>query len=84
MAHVFGLKLITNALNDLGLINVSWEAGPTDGLGAMVGAWWCQDQIDNGAAQKFADLVLMHEIQNYNEGDCQAMMEIISYLRRNH
>lgn len=83
-SHAFGLKPITNALNDLGLIDVSWETGPTDGLDAMVGAWWCQDQIENGAAQKLADLGLMQEIQTYNEVDCQAMMEIIRYLRKNH
>ena len=39
-AHGFGLKAITNALHTEGLVETRWSTGPTDGLGAMVGAWW--------------------------------------------
>src|SRR5262249_1345304 len=38
-AFGFGLKAIGKALHAHGLIETSWEDGPTDGLGAMVGAW---------------------------------------------
>lgn len=83
-AHSFGLKAITNALSDLGEIDIRWEAGPSDGRGAMVGAWWCQRQIDIGDARRLTDLELMREIKQYNEVDCKAMMAIISYLRNHH
>lgn len=83
-AHAFGLKAIANALADLGHIDTSWDTGPTDGLGAMVGAWWCQRQVAAGAAQQLTDLELMREIETYNEIDCKAMMAIIRYLRNHH
>ena len=47
----------------------------------MVGAWWCQKQINQGKAEKLIGLDLMKEIQTYNEVDCRAMMEAIAYLR---
>lgn len=83
-AHAFGLKAMANALAALGHIDISWDTGPTDGLGAMVGAWWCQDQVSAGQAQRLADVGLMREIEKYNEIDCKAMMAIISYLRNHH
>ena len=83
-AHGFGLKAITNALHAQGLVQTRWETGPADGLGAMVGAWWCQNQIDEGRASRLIDLDLMHEIRDYNEVDCKAMMEIVRYLREHH
>ena len=83
-AHGFGLKAMTNALRELGLIDTRWGAGPTDGLGAMVGAWWCQQAIEQGGVGCLLDLGLMQEIRDYNEVDCKAMMEIVRYLRQNH
>ena len=81
-SHGFGLKEITNALHNLGMINCRWGSGPADGLGAMVGAWWCQDQIYAGRAVRLTDIDLMKEIGAYNEVDCRAMMENVYYLRR--
>lgn len=83
-AFAFGLKEVANALHALGHIDVAWESGPTDGLGAMVGAWWCQQQLDAGRAQRLGDVDLMREIQSYNEIDCKAIMAIVEYLRQNH
>ena len=83
-AHGFGLKAITNALCEAGLVETRWRAGPTDGLGAMVGAWWCQNEVAQGRANRLVDLDLMKEIRDYNEVDCKAMMEIVRYLRDNH
>ncbi len=40
-AFDFGLKSIAKAMHAAGLIETTWGDGPTDGLGAMVGAWWC-------------------------------------------
>ena len=77
----FGLKPFTNALHQHGLINSRWGTGPTDGLGAMVGAWWCQSQINQQRQGKLIDLELMKEIRAYNQVDCKAMMETITYLR---
>ena len=83
-AHGFGLKAIANALHAEDLIDTEWKTGPADGQGAMVGAWWCQREVAKGRASKLMDLDLMHEIRDYNEVDCQAMMEIIHYLRKEH
>ena len=83
-AHGFGLKAITNALHAAGLVETRWRTGPADGLGAMVGAWWCQNEVAQGRAARLMDLDLMKEIRDYNEVDCKAMMEIVRYLRENH
>lgn len=83
-AHGFGIKEVTNALHALGLVETKWGSGPADGLGAMVGAWWCQSELDEGRAERLADVDLMREIRDYNEVDCRAMMEIVAYLRENH
>ena len=82
-AHAFGLKAVTKALNNLGLIDIRWPDGTTDGLGAMAGAWWCdtQAQIEG---KHLPDYELMDDIQAYNEIDCLAMFEILSYLRLKH
>jgi predicted RecB family nuclease len=79
----FGLKAIAKALHQHALIGTRWADGPVDGLGAMVGAWWCaQEAAELGRAMH--ELDLMHEIEEYNEVDCKVMMEIVQYLRRHH
>ena len=83
-AHGFGLKALTNALHAAGLVETRWRTGPTDGQGAMVGAWWCQDAVAQGRAIRLMDVDLMKEIRDYNEVDCKAMMEIVRYLRESH
>ena len=82
-AHSFGLKAVTNAMFDLGLVETRWEEGPADGRGAMVGAWWCQHKAER-TSRRLTDLDLMREIRSYNEVDCKAMMEFVRYLRRHH
>ena len=78
-AFGFGLKAIAKAMHSHGLIDTLWDDGPADGLGAMVGAWWCQDQ-----GVPLADQDLMREIVEYNEVDCRVMMEAIRYFRQEH
>ena len=78
-AFGFGLKAIAKAMHGHGLIDTLWADGPADGLGAMVGAWWCQDQ-----GVPLTDLELMSEIVEYNEVDCRVMMEAVRYLRAAH
>ena len=82
-AHGFGLKAITKALNNLELIDIEWPDGTTDGLGAMAGAWWCDQQAENDG-KGLTEYELMDDIRDYNEIDCRAMLEIISYLRIKH
>lgn len=82
-ALAFGLKAIAQAMHNLGLIQTKWESGPVDGLGAMVGAFWCTNQAGK-AGVSLRQIDLMQTIQDYNEVDCKAMMEIVRYLRRNH
>lgn len=79
----FGLKSVAKAMLEHGYIDSRWEDGPTDGLGAMVGAWWCDDAAHADEAN-LMDYDLMQEIVQYNEVDCRVMMEIIRYLRTNH
>jgi hypothetical protein len=98
-AFGFGLKAITHAMHQAGLIEVVWDEGPTDGLGAMVGAWSC-DAIARAARRaRAAELAasgvaltperpisaqpLMRSIGAYNQVDCLAMAEILWWLRRN-
>ncbi|HEX5466354.1 MAG TPA: hypothetical protein VFW92_06730, partial [Candidatus Limnocylindrales bacterium] len=81
-AFGFGLKAIAKAMHAHGLIDVAWGDGPTDGLGAMVGAWWC----DGEAARRgisMRDIDLMQQIGAYNEVDCRTMAEILRWLRAN-
>ncbi len=82
-AFDFGLKEVANAMHHHGLIETLWKDGPTDGLGAMVGAWSCATEAaERGCTLSETDL--MQEIMRYNEVDCKAMMEIIRYLRQHH
>ena len=79
----FGLKPFAKALKSHGLIDTDWGDGPGDGLGAMVGAWWCDAEAAQ-AGNQIADYELMDSIIAYNEVDCKVMMEIIRYFRMNH
>lgn len=82
-AMAFGLKSVAKALHSHGLIETLWGDGPTDGLGAMVGTWWCaQEAKRRGVGMQQIDL--MQTIAAYNEVDCRVMMEIVNYLRHKH
>ena len=74
---------MAQAMFNLDLIDTNWEQGPGDGLGAMVGAWWCAEEARRlGCTLMETDL--MQGIAAYNEVDCKVMMEIVRYLRANH
>ena len=79
----FGLKAFARAMHSNGLIETSWGDTKVDGLGAMTGAWWCDEEADNRGVPML-DIDLMQEIARYNEVDCKVMMELVSYLRNNH
>ena len=79
----FGLKTVARAFREHGLIQTDWGSSKVDGMGAMVGAWRCDEE----AAQRgirLRDVPLMVEIAAYNEVDCKVMMEILEYLRTHH
>ena len=79
----FGLKGVAKALHSNGLIETLWGDGPTDGLGAMVGAWWAYESIQTtGVPVREVDL--MQQIIAYNEVDCRVMWEVVRYLRESH
>ena len=79
-AFGFGLKAIAKAMHAHDLIETSWTDGPTDGLGAMVGAWWCHHEAEKQGVS-MCTLDLMKEIESYNEVDCRVMWEVLQYLR---
>ena len=79
-AHGFGLKAVTKEMHALGVIDVEWGEGAADGLGAMIGAWWCEHEADARRCT-LTDVDLMREIAAYNEVDCRVMAEIVEYLR---
>ncbi len=79
----FGLKAIANAMHARCLIETDWSDSPLDGLGAMVGAWRCDEKARRNGVSMTAD-PFMDEIARYNEVDCKVMMEIVRYLRSNH
>ena len=82
-AFGFGLKAIARAFHAHGLIETSWGDSPVDGMGAMVGAWRCDDEAA-GRGIRLIDTPLMEEIAAYNEVDCKVMQEILHYLRAHH
>jgi len=79
----FGLKAVAKALHAHGFVRTLWEDGPADGLGAMVGAWWCQDESSR-THKTLPEIDLMKEIMQYNEVDCRVMTEAIQYFRQLH
>jgi hypothetical protein len=80
-AFGFGLKAIARAMHAHGLITTSWTDSATDGLGAMVGAWWCHHEAAR-LGTSIREIDLMREIEAYNEVDCRVMADVLGYLRR--
>jgi uncharacterized protein (TIGR02679 family) len=78
----FGLKPIAKAMAAQRFITTTWTDGPHDGLGAMVGAWRC-DREARRLGVPMRQIPLMGEIGGYNEVDCRAMAEVLSWLREN-
>jgi hypothetical protein len=81
-AFGFGLKPIAKSMHAMGLIETTWGDGPTDGLGAMIGAWWCNTEAQR-LGVPMSDLDLMREIAAYNEVDVRSMAEVVGWLREN-
>jgi hypothetical protein len=81
-AFDFKLKSVAKAMHAAGLIETTWGEGPTDGMGAMVGAWWCDGEAARiGGSMR--DFELMGDIEHYNQVDCRTMAELVTWLREN-
>ena len=74
---------LAKALKKHGLIQTTWDNGPTDGMGAMVGAWRANGLAQN-EGRKLLDYDIMKLIGKYNEVDCKVMQEILYYIREKH
>ena len=75
----FGLKAIANALRMHGKISARIESNCDSGKKAMIDAWKCyQENTDPVNSDVMKDITL------YNKFDCQALWEILSYLRKEH
>ena len=79
----FGLKSVARAFHGHGLIETDWGSSKVDGMGAMVGAWRCDDEAAQSGV-RLIDTLLMQDIAEYNEVDCKVMQEILHYLRAHH
>lgn len=81
-AHSLKLKEVTNAMHDLGLIEMR-DLGVIPGGFAVA---MMTRLMANRAAQvngKLTDFEQMNDIRDYNEVDCKAVMELVRYLRQN-
>ena len=76
----FGLKAAVRALHNHGLVQTLWGDGHTDGLGAMMGGWWCYDEAVR-IGVPVTTLDLMRDIVDYNEVDCKSMWEMVCAVR---
>lgn len=83
-AFNFGLKSVSKAAYAMGLIDTLWGEGPTDGLGAMVGAWSCDAAVARGEATKLLDIDLGRTTGAYNGVDCLVLASLTALLRRDH
>ena len=81
----FKLKSVAKALYHLGMISVNWTSSSQcdQGLNAMTALFLC-DQEARAKGTGMQGLPLMQEIVGYNRIDCEAMMEVVEYLRAWH
>ena len=71
-------------MHEAGIVATQWIDGPTDGLGSMVAAWTCQQQIQARHTPRLEDLDLMREVRASNQTDYKAMHEVLEHLRSHH
>lgn len=75
-AFDFGLESITKAMQAAGFIDTAWPPGPVDGLGALVGACVAAEE-----AGPMSQHPVMLAIGRYNEIDCRAVRDVLTWLR---
>lgn len=74
----FGLKEITKNMKEFGMIDTELESECTNGMVAMMKAWKCYS-LKNPSSSP-----IMKDIEKYNEFDCKAMFDILTFLRRRY
>ena len=75
----FGLKAISKAMRDHGMITTSIDSSCNSGMMAMVNAWKCYQTSNDPVNTE-----TMRDIAKYNEFDVKVLWDIMGYLRRNH
>lgn len=85
-AFDFGLKTIARAMESHNMIKIKWPSGgPSDGADAMGQAINYYRNINSkNSSQNNKNNKIMQSIIDYNEIDCKAIYEIVTYLRNNH
>ena len=78
----FGLKQIAKGMHKAGLIKTVWGDGPADGLGAMAAAYEAERRAALSGGS-MSDFDFMQAVAEYNQVDCRAMSEVVSWLRAN-
>lgn len=71
----YGLKPVSQALINLGKIDMKWDTECSDGYSAMFGA-------AKGLITQ--DEIVLNDIYEYNRLDCLAVYQIVQYFRDNH
>ena len=80
----YGLKSVTKALHAHGYIQTNYdESSIGGGSDAAIGAFRANLECGKNGSS-FAHHEIATEIIKYNEIDCKVLMEILSYLRKNH
>ena len=74
-AFSFSLKSIVPAMYGLGMIGVVWDSSCTDGMEAMVGAYYAYMSNDAATLER-----ILNDIERYNLVDVVSTMQIWRYL----
>lgn len=80
-AFSFGLKPMTKAMTEAGLIDIEWKEGPADGLGATIGAFWAAKEAKR-LGIPFSQVELIKSVGKYNEIDCFAVAGTLTWCRQ--
>ena len=76
----YGLKNVANGLYKHKMIKTRWEDNSTDGVSAMLAAWYCEKmcQSTGGTLPESKNI---QEIIKYNEVDCKVLWDILKIFR---
>lgn len=78
----FSLPAMAEAMEKLGLIHCAWPHHPASGAEAMAAALTAADEVGGGVP--FASHELIQPIAAFGSAHCEAMAQILDYLRANH
>ena len=75
----FGLKKIVEHMKKHNMIDTKLEAECQNGMMAMIKAWNCYKNFSQPDVSP-----VMNDIAKYNEFDCKAMYDILTFLRKKY